>query len=166
MTALYEMTDSIKQLQEAVNDVESDNMALAISDTLDAMGLDFNEKAVNIVKFSHALDGDTKEIDAEIKRLQERKKTIQNKSNNIKEYLRYNMEASGIKKIECPLFSISLAKGQEVVIITDENLLPDEYVRVKTEISPNKIALKNALKDGKEVPGAELVTGKTSLRIK
>jgi len=76
------------------------------------------------------------------------------------------MEASGIKKIECPLFSISLAKGQEVVSITDENLLPDEYVRVKTEISPNKIALKNALKDGKEVPGAELVTGKTSLRIK
>lgn len=42
------------------------------------------------------------------------------------------------------------------VVITDELLIPKEYIRIKTEESINKEKIKVDLKDGKEVPGAIL----------
>jgi hypothetical protein len=173
MTALYEMTAELVELNNLMDSFEDTDtvgddgsMALAIRDTLEGMEMAFNDKAVAIVKFAQALEGDTTAIDTEIKRLQERKKRINNRREQLRDYLRHNMEAAGHKKIECPLFTITLAKGRDQVQIADEAALPDEYVRVKTEIKPDKVAIGKALKDGATVPGAELVTGPTSLRVK
>ncbi|WP_178862088.1 siphovirus Gp157 family protein [Thiomicrorhabdus cannonii] len=173
MTALYEMTGDMLELQNLMDAIEQtedgggdESTMLAIRDTLEGMALQFNDKAVAIVKFAQALDGDTSAIDAEIKRLQERKRIINNRRDNLREYLRYNMEASGITKIDCPLFSITLAKGVDRVQIDDEAALPDEYVRVKTDIAPDKTAIAKALKNGQAVPGAQLVKGPLSLRVK
>lgn len=171
MTALYEMTNDLKELSLLMDSFEDEagadeSMALAIRDTLDSLQLQFNDKAVAIVKFAQALEGDTTAIDAEIKRLTERKQRITKRKESLREYLRLNMEASGHKKIECPLFTITLAKGRDQVMIADESQIPDDYVRVKTEIKPDKVAIGKALKAGETVPGAQLVTGPTSLRVK
>jgi len=173
MTALYEMTAELKELQNLMDSLESadtggddDSMALAIRDTLEGIAMAFDDKAVAIVKFAQTLEGNTTMIDAEIKRLQERKKRINNRREQLRDYLRLNMEAAGHKKIECPLFTITLAKGRDQVQISDEASLPDEFVSVKTEIKPNKVAIGKALKEGVEVAGAALVKGPTSLRVK
>lgn len=173
MTALYEMTGEMKELQNLLNDLEDTaehekegSMGLAIRDTLESIELEFNDKAVAIVKLSQALDGDTQAIDSEIKRLQGRKKTILNRREELREYLRQNMETTGVKKIECPVFSITLSKGREQVKIEDENQIPDEYMTVKTEIKPDKNAISKALKSGEEIPGASMATGKSSIRVK
>jgi hypothetical protein len=76
------------------------------------------------------------------------------------------MEACEIKKITCPLFSITLVDGRDSVAISDESLIPDEFVNVKTVISPDKNAIAKALKEGIEVSGASLQKGKSSIRIK
>ena len=76
------------------------------------------------------------------------------------------MEKLEIKKISCPLFSITHVDGQDIVVIDDESAIPDEYVKVKTEISPDKNAIKKALKEGAEVSGCRLARGKSSIRIK
>ncbi len=82
------------------------------------------------------------------------------------EYLRNNMEASGISKIQCPLFSITLVAGRDSVAISDESAIPDDFLNVKTVISPDKTAIAKALKDGQEVAGASLQRGQSSIRIK
>lgn len=173
MSTLYEMTDDFKKLSQLMDYLDEtedgggdESMMLAIQDTLEGMQLQFNEKAVAIVKFAQTLEGDTTAIDAEIKRLQQRKKMIENRRVHLREYLRNNMEAADIKKVECPLFTITLAKGRDQVQISNEEALPDEYVRVKTEIKPDKVAIGKALKAGESVPGAELVKGASSLRVK
>lgn len=168
MTALYELTAELKQLEEMASSIESDDetMAQAIEGTLEGINLEFNDKAIAIVKISENMAADTNAIDDEIKRLQARKKIINNKREAMTDYLRHNMIASGIKKIESPLFSITLQKSKQRVSILDESTLPDNYISVKTEIKPNKRKILADLKEGVEIPGAEIVYGQQGLLIK
>jgi hypothetical protein len=162
MTALYTLAGQLIELQK-LSDVDSD---VVIADTLDAVEGEFNKKAEALVSITINMDADVTAIDKEIGRLTDRKKAIANRQESLKEYLRMNMEASGINNISCPLFSITCAKGRSIAIIEDESLLPDEMVNVSTEIVPDKKAILEALKRGDDVPGARLGTSKTSIRIK
>lgn len=160
MTALYEITGNIKEL------LNSDFDEQTIADTMESLQGEFNDKAIAVIKFVENLNGDTSVIDAEIKRLQERKKVITNKQKRLREYLLHNMQANGITKIECPLFTASLRKGIESVDISDESILPDEFVKAEVVTKPDKKAIKDALKAGASVPGAALKCGDTTIVIK
>ena len=76
-----------------------------------------------------------------------------------------NMEKSGIEKIECPLFKITRVKGKPVVVIDNEDNLPDEYVTTKVMVSPDKRKILADLKEGKNIEGASIGTGKESIKI-
>ncbi|NPW74976.1 siphovirus Gp157 family protein, partial [Pseudomonas aeruginosa] len=112
------------------------------------------------------MDTDVEALDREIERLNDRKRAIKARQDSMKEYLRENMEAAGIKKISCPLFSITCVEGREIAVIDDEKLIPDDFTEVKTEIKPKKVDIARALKEGKKVPGAHLERAKSSIRIK
>lgn len=161
MTALHELTGQFLELAN-----NEDLPSEAILDTLEAMEGDINTKALSLADWALDMDGNIEKIDAAIERLQAKKKTITNRKESLIEYLRNNMEATGISKIQCPLFSITLVAGRESVAISDESAIPDEFMRVKTDISPDKNAIAKALKDGKEVTGASLQRGQSSIKIK
>lgn len=158
---LHEMSAAVAKLHD---DDQLD--AQTIKDTLESIEGDINEKGVNIVKLTQGWDADISAIDEEIKRLTTRKKAIKNRSDQLRDYLRYNMQASGITKIECPLFTVSLSKARQVVQIDDESLIPDDYVSVKTTVSPNKAEILKALKAGEDIPGASISEGEQALVIK
>lgn len=159
---LYELPAQIGRLAE----LAEDNGQEFVADTLESLQMEFEEKARNIVALSACMDSDVEAIDAEIKRLTARKKTIQARQEWVKSYLIDNMEKSGISKISCPLFSITLRKPAKAVLIEDESLLPDDCVSVVTTIKPDKKEIAKKLKEGVDVPGAKLVDGKASLLIK
>jgi len=161
MTALHELTGQFLELAS-----NEDLPAEAIRDTLEAMEGDIKSKAASLADWSLDMDGNIEKIDAAIERLQEKKKTIVKRKESLIEYLRNNMEACEIKKITCPLFSITLVNDRESVGTSDETLIPDEYMSVKTEIKPDKAAIYKALKEGAEIPGAFLQKGQASIRIK
>lgn len=165
MTSLYTLTGQYKELA-ALQQGADEDMQVAVRDTLGAIEGEFNEKAKAISSLILNMDSDAAAIDAEIERLKERKRIMTNRQSEIREYLRDNMEAAGITKISCPLFTITLAQGRESVVITDESLLPDEMTDVKTDIKPNKKAITDAIKAGQDVPGAHLERGQSSVRIK
>lgn len=158
---LHEMTAAIAKLHD---DDSLDEQT--IKDTLESIEGDVNEKGVNIVKLTQGWDADISAIDEEIKRLTTRKKAIKNRTDQLRDYLRYNMQASGITKIECPLFTVSLRKTRDIVSIDDESLIPDDYVTVKTTVSPNKAEILKALKSGADIPGASITESEQSLVIK
>lgn len=159
---LYELSAQYQQLHELSADDEG--MEIAIRDTLEGITGEFREKAANLVKFTQNMDADIDSLDAEIKRLQARKKAMENKKQALRDYLRENMEYTGISKIECPLFTITCSKSAQAVAIDDEDALPERYV--KTERKPKRAELKAALKAGEHIEGARLVPGKSSIRIK
>jgi len=162
MTQLYKLTAQHKELELLA---DSDN-ELDLADTFEALEGEFNDKAISLINVVKNKDGDLLAIDDAIKRLQDRKKSIVSNQDSMKEYLRNNMEASGITKIECPLFSITLAKGRQVVTVLDQDKIPADYLNIKTSVAPIKADILKALKAGEEIPGCELSTSKTSLRIK
>lgn len=165
MTSLREITEDMLSLQQLSED-DCPDMAQAIQDTMEGIVGSFQDKAEKVAAVILNIGSNIAEVDNEIERLQARKKTMQNKDSAIKAYLRENMEATGITKIECPLFSIALRNGRSMARIDNESELPDDYVKVKTEITPDKTAILKALKEGVEIPGASIDVSKSSVIIK
>lgn len=159
---LYKLKDQLVKLNELVE--SGDLPAQAIADTFEALEGEFNDKVIQCTHYLANTEAEIDSLDKEIKRLQAMKKTRQNAIESFRDYMRINMENSGITKIESPLFKISLGKGQEVVEVDPAVKLPEQFTRVKTEV--DKTALKAALKNGEIVDGARLVEGKSRLTIK
>lgn len=157
---LYEITGQLADLSSMDMDDE------AVKNTLEMVQDDFNSKAIAIIKLAENMDADTSVIDAEIERLKSRKQVIVNRKQQLRDCLLHNMEASGIQKIECPLFTATLRKGAESVEIEDQSKLPDEFVTVEVVTKPDKNAIKAALKAGQEISGASLKRGATTIIIK
>jgi hypothetical protein len=157
---LHEITGEMKQIENLDFDAET------IENTLDAVRGDFNDKAVAIIKVVENMAADTSVIDAEIERLKSRKQVMLNNQKRLRAYLLHNMEATGINKITCPLFTVSLRKGSESVEILDESLIPDQYVVAEVVEKIDKNAIKAALKAGEEIQGAALKRGETTIVIK
>jgi hypothetical protein len=88
-----------------------------------------------------------------------------NKQDSLNEYLKSNMQASGITNIKCPLFSITLAKGRDVAVIDDEQAVPEAYKEIVKSTKIHKTSILAALKEG-PVSGARLEKSDESLRIK
>lgn len=152
--------------KDYVGFLESDMDKEQLAECLDSIEEAIDDKALNIIKVVNTLDADTSIIDTEIKRLQEKKKAITNSKENLREYLRYNMELTGINKIKHPLFNITLGNPSVTVEIVDVDFLPDEFVTTEVALKPDKKAILAALKEDKEIPGAILSTGKSRLLIK
>lgn len=163
--SLYDITGQYRELAALATDPNSELTHEAIADTLQGIQGSFEEKAEKVAVIINGVGANVTTIDNEIKRLQERKRIIQNRDKSIREYLLNNMTALEIKKIECSLFSITLAKGRDSVVVDDVNRLPDEFISVKSEVVADKKALLTALKN-KDIEGARIETGKPSIRIK
>ena len=84
-------------------------------------------------------------------------------ADGLKDYLRHNMDKAGVDKV-AGLFSVSLGEASQVVVITDENAIPDAYAKYERKVSKSEV--KAALEAGVEVPGACIEQGKRRLVIK
>lgn len=153
MNILYDLTDKLTSLQRQAESGNADPQAIA--DTMEMVEGDFEDKAVGYVKVYKSIDADVKEIDAEIKRLQERRSSFNNNANTIKQRLVQAMVETGHEHIKTPLFTIYTRRTVSVQAPEDPNELPQEFI--KTTLSVNKIDLKKALQAGREVPNARLV---------
>lgn len=92
------------------------------------------------------------------------KKARQNNIDRIKDRLKLNMKATGLDSVSCSLFKVSYRETKDNAVELDEalffaNNLNEDFVSVK--VSPNKTAIKNALKNGESVIGAKLVNSQT-----
>ena len=156
---LYEITNDIQMLEDL--DIPEDQIA----DTLDGAKGEFKLKAERVGKFMANLDADIEAIQHEVKRLNNRISAMRNRKESIREYLRQNMAATGITRISCPLFTITLSEGRNMAVIENEAELPEDYIRVKAVRSVDKKMVLEDLKAGEEIPGAVLGKTKSILRI-
>jgi len=74
------------------------------------------------------------------------------------------MDHAGVRKVVLPAATLSIRAGTARVIITDEAALPPDCIRTRTE--PDKIAIKEHLARGEQVPGAELSNAEPTLALR
>ena len=154
---LYQLAD---QYEEALSTLlDADLPPEAIADTLEGLQGAIEEKAKNVAAFVRNIEASAEAIRAAEKQMAERRQMLERKAQRIREYLLTNMQRAGISKIDSPWFSLAVRDNPEAVAIDDEAALPAEYVRVKEVRSPDKAAIKDALKAGQDVPGCRLVRG-------
>lgn len=96
---------------------------------------------------------------AEAKRLADKQKSRERAAERLKKYIAFCLREQPLKTKN---FSFSFRKSEAVEIL-DEAALPEEYLRVKTEV--NKELIKQKLKNGIQIEGAALLTN-LSLQIK
>jgi hypothetical protein len=113
-------------------------------------------KANNYAKVIVNIQSDADAIDAEIKRLKAMKESKERAITRLKEAVKNAMLVSNIEKIESPLFKLSIRKSEAVEVDMLEGL-PSEFINIKNVVTPDKIAIKEAIKRGEFVLGARLV---------
>ena len=75
----------------------------------------------------------------------------------VNDYLDYAMTAMKIEKHK-GAYSINKRKSESVEVTCRPEELPEEYREMRVEYKPDKKKIKEALKGGKDVPGAKLIT--------
>lgn len=156
MTTLYQITDQHRELQALADEVDIDPQTLA--DTLEGLTGEFEEKAKSVAMFIENLEADAAAIHEAAKLMHARAQRLEHRAESIRTYLKVNMEASGITKISCKWFVISLRKNPPRVEIMDADSIPEVY-RVWPEPPPpsiDKRALLDALKRGATIQGASI----------
>lgn len=163
MFKLYELTEIYRNVWELINDDEADLDTLEIA--LGQVEDNINSKAENMAKLIRSIDGDIETLKMEEKRLAERRRALENKQKNIKMYLEMQLKAMEIDKVKTPLFTVAMQKNPPSVNILDEESIPEEFKKTVVTTTVVKKDLLAALKEGREIEGAEIKQTK-SLRIR
>jgi hypothetical protein len=162
--SLYNITNSFITLFEKAENGELTEEE--IQEQGNDLALALKNKSTSIIGYVRNSELMSEAIKNEIDRLTAMKKAVDNRIDKFKEYVKENMQHLEVEKIETELGTLSIGKNPASVEIYDETLIADEYKKEKVTVSIDKTAIKNAIKNGKNVQGARLIEDKTSLRIK
>lgn len=134
-----------------------------IDEQLQFTDVSLRTEASNVACLIKTIDYWTDSLEQEIKRLENtRAKAIKGKE-LLKNRLSAAMQQFGIERLVDPYITISFRKS-EAIEVTDEALIPETYLEPQPP-KINKLKIKDAVKMGVAVPGAELVQRK-NLQIK
>ena len=146
---LYELSQNYLAVQEMDLDEET------MRDTLDSIEEAIEDKAENIAKWIRNLEADKKAFEEEEKRFKEKKQAADNRIKSLKQYLEDNMRLTGKTKFKAGFFSFSIQNNPPSVEVFDEALLPKRFL-IEQPPKIDRAGIKELLKAGEEVPGAEL----------
>lgn len=161
---LYDISHYINQLKNAPDLMEIS--AELIPDTLESLELSFEERAEFSLMTANQLLAYAKMCGDEEKRLGERRKSLENKANRIKEYVKNQMIIAGINKLDYPLFRTYLQNDPPKVNVLDETAIPNEWWTEKVERSINKTSILEHYKETKQSIAGVTIEQGVSLRIK
>ena len=146
---LYELSQNYLAVQEM--DLEPETL----KDTLDSIEEAIEVKAENIAKLIRNLEADKKAFEEEEKRFKEKKQAADNRIKSLKLYLEDNMRLTGKTKFKAGFFSFAIQNNPPSVEVFDEALLPERFL-IEQPPKIDRAGIKELLKAGEEVPGAEL----------
>lgn len=149
---LYEIPTKIRAALDGI-DCDPETGEILQADALHAVEAEASDKIEATALYLRELDAEAKAAKDEADRIIARVKSMQKRSDYIKSMLLDALHATG--KVKTGRVTVSIRTTQAVEIAEGADL-PEAYTTVKTTVSPNKVAIKQALLDGVEVPGCHL----------
>lgn len=157
---LYDISTEYSVQAEEIMSMDIDDETL--QDTLESMQGDFNDKAVAIATVIKNMKLDISAIDVELDRIKQRRTVLNNRAVRLGSYLSDCMARCEIPQVKSLLFNINLRVNPPSVSITNQSLIPKEFI-MKSEVETID---KTKIKAAGGCPGAEVITNKTRLDIK
>lgn len=149
---LYQISDAIRQALDHI-ELDEETGEILSADELHAVEAEASDKIEATALYLRELDAEAKAAKDEADRMIARVKSMQKRSDYLKAMLLEALHATGKVKTARVTVSIRTTKAVEIAEGAD---LPEAYTTVKTTVSPNKVAIKQALLDGVEVPGCHI----------
>lgn len=156
------------ELEEHI-DQETGELDKEVAEKLDKLFTSRMEKVSNIVLFIKNRGAFALQVDQEIKKLQQKKKSVENKVEWLKNYLYSNVEVG--RKIETPNFTIGWRKSESIEVdplLDLEELYKQnpEIVREKITYALDKIEAKKVYKATGVLPSGVSLVEKNNIQIK
>ena len=155
MASLYEIAGMYRSILDM--EPETDDEFGAMMTALDEVQGELSEKADNIVRYMRNLNAEAEALKAEETALYKKRRAVESKAERLKAYLAAQMTLCGLKELEAGLFKLRFQPTTPAISIVDESVVPEKFRRVKIEI--DRLAIRDALKAGEEVPGIEVQRG-------
>ena len=160
--SLYEITDAFPVLMESEEITEEDKKKIE-----EELTILLQQKSQNIIGYTKNIELTINAMKEEEKRIAENRKSLENKLERFKDYVKECMERNNITKIETGLGILSIAKSPMSVEITNEDEVPSEFKQEVVTVKIDKTKIKNNFKETGEIPnGVNIITTNTNLRIK
>ena len=155
---------TIYEIDNAILDcIDMETGEIIDTEQLDKLQMERDTKLENVACWIKDLKAEAEALKNEKQALAERQRVAENKAESLKKWLAYALQGEKFKTPKC---AISFRKS-EAVEVTDEglnNLMKehDELLTYKAP-EPNKTAIKQALKDGLNVAGVQLVQNTSTI---
>jgi hypothetical protein len=166
MATLYDITGRALALMQMADD--EDIEPEVFKDTLDGIEGEFDDKIETYCKVIKNIEADAKAVAEELKRLQTKKKHLENTVSRMKQTIYEAMKLTGKTSSGGTILKASIQKNGGVLpLIMDEPVaedLPEEYRII--EYKADNEAIRKALDEGKELPFAHYGERGESIRIK
>ena len=150
--SLYHITSEQLKINELLEELEGE-LSPELEEALMINEDNFLAKSEGYIESIAYFKAKAEAAKVRIEEMQRIKRVSENAEKRLKERMQWAMETLGRDKMEVGLHKISLRRTLAVNIIS-EAAVPNEYVKVETSI--DKVKLKEALKTGAIIPGAEL----------
>ena len=161
---------SFSQIQEEVRamlDIDESELTDEQKETLcaylDELGDQEQAKVDAFAQFVRMESARAEALKAEAARLASKARTAANRISYLKNRYLDAMQRNGLTNVRGQVYALSV-RATDVVTITNEVMLPKRFVVEKTTIMPDKLAIKDALKKGEDIPGA-ILDKSYSLRV-
>lgn len=154
MTTLADIEVEIENILSVADELPENKEEVTL-EYLDELALQETDKADGIVYALRKRQSEIQFLKDEEDRIKARRKSMEKRLSEFKDYLSNIFQREGITKIKGLKGTIYLQRSTSLNII-DINALPADLVETKVEFKPRKKNIKEQLQEGKEVPGANL----------
>lgn len=161
---LFEINEAIAKALENAIDVETGE--ITDFSELEALEIDRQEKIKNTALYILNIRAEAQALEEQERKFKERKQALQNKEKRILDRLKFDLNGESFKSLEV---NISYRKSKSVEITSDVDfemfaMEHPEYTK-PIKIEADKTAIKEAITNGIEIPGCEIVE-KQNMQVK
>lgn len=163
--SLYNLTTELSILEEVLAEQEVENPEDLAKKQEQLFSL-IQSKTDACVGYAQSLDDYAALISSKRKELGVLQSQIESKREKYESYVKQCLERLGVKKLSGNMSSMTIRKPTKIVNITNTNEIPSEFLKIVESVDIDKKAIKETLTNGVDVPGAELIDGKSSINFK
>lgn len=164
---IWEIDKAMREIEALEEDEELIDLetgeVISVADALEKLEMARETKIENAAMMVKNLSAEAAAIKAEEEKLAKRRKAIENKAEDVKQFLvrALTREDGTSEKFRTARAAVTVKMNPAKVIISDEKLLPEVFFREIIDRKPDRAQIKEVLSRGIEVPGAALERGRS-----
>jgi hypothetical protein len=161
MPPFYKLTEALEQLYESITVGEDGSIDEETRATLEAMQQPWREKAINIARLAKNLSGELAAYEQHEATIKARRMRIEKQVDQLKSYLRENMERLGETSVEEGTIKVRLCRNAQPTVVLQElglHNVPAAFVIHPDPVLDKRKCLEHH-KRGEQITGVEFLVG-------